>query len=167
MRALVPRLRNELIDLVVASPLRRSWSSAWIVARGLPVRLEPDFREIHFGRWEGLTAEEIRAADPLLYEDWQARKPGFEYPNGEPREEFRARVERGLERLLSSDARGALLVVHKGVIRTVVELLSQETPDPAHPALGQVLGLSRDGESSWYVGRRSSDPPGLADLAAS
>jgi broad specificity phosphatase PhoE len=162
MRAVAARLQGEIVDLVVASPLRRAWRSAWIVARGRPVRLEPDLREIHFGRWEGMTAEEIRASDPVRYEDWQTGKPGFEYPGGEPRAEFRARVQRGLERLLASPARGALVVVHKGVIRAIVEELTGAPLDRERPALGELLGVSRQPDGSWFVGRHSSDPPALS-----
>jgi broad specificity phosphatase PhoE len=162
MRAAAARLSGEVVDLVVASPLRRAWRSAWIVARGRPVRLEPDFREIHFGRWEGMSADEIRASDPVLYEDWQAGKPGFEYPGGEPRAEFRARVKRGLERLLASPARGALVVAHKGVIRTIVDELTGSTLDREHPALGELVGVSRQPDGSWFLGRHSSNPPALS-----
>jgi broad specificity phosphatase PhoE len=162
MRAAAARLGGEVVDLVVASPLRRAWRSAWIVARGRPVRLEPDFREIHFGRWEGLSAEEIRASDPILYEDWQAGKPGFEYPGGEPRAEFRARVGRGLERLLASPVRGALVVAHKGVIRTIVEELTGAPLDRERPALAEIVGVSRQPDGSWFLGRHSSNPPALS-----
>jgi len=162
MRAAAARLQGEIVDLVVASPLRRAWRSAWIVARGRPVRLEPDFREIHFGRWEGMSAEEIRASDPVLYEDWQTGKPGFEYPGGEPRAEFRAHVQRGLERLLASPARGALVVAHKGVIRAIVEELTGAPLDRERPDLGELLGVSRQPDGSWFLGRHSSNPPALS-----
>jgi broad specificity phosphatase PhoE len=162
MRAASARLGGEVVDLVVASPLRRAWRSAWLVARGRPVRLEADFREIHFGRWEGLSAEEIRASDPVLYEDWRAGKPGFEFPGGEPRAEFRARVRRGLERLLASPARGALVVAHKGVIRAIVEELGGAPLDRERPALAELVGVSRQPDGSWFVGRHSSDPPALS-----
>jgi broad specificity phosphatase PhoE len=152
-------------DLVVASPLRRSWAAAQIASRGAAVRLEPAFREIHFGRWEGLTKEEIRAHDPILFEDWQSRAPGFEYPGGELRGSFRERVTNGLDRLLSADARDALVVVHKGVIRTIVETLTGQTLPPDEPAVGQIVVVTRDGDGTWFLGQRSSNPPGLEDAA--
>ena len=161
MRAAAAQLHGEVLDLVVASPLRRSWRSAWSLAGGQPVRLEPDFREIHFGRWEGLSAEEIRASDPVLYEDWRSGKPDFEYPGGEPRAEFRSRVQRGLERLLASDARGALVVAHKGVVRIQLELLTGQPLERERPALGEIIGVTRDPAGTWFVGRRSSNPPAL------
>ena len=85
MREAAYRLRTETFDLVAASPLQRSWESASIVCGRGPVRLDSDFREVHFGRWEGMTAEEIVRSDPSLYADWQAKNPGFEYPSGEKR----------------------------------------------------------------------------------
>jgi broad specificity phosphatase PhoE len=100
-------LRKQSFDLVVASPLRRSWQAAWIASRGQPVRIEPGFREIHFGRFEGLTKEEIQAQDPISYADWQSGAEGFEFPNGEARAEFLARVKEAVERLVASPARRA------------------------------------------------------------
>ena len=120
-----------------------------------------DFREIAFGRWEGLTKEEIRASDPILYEDWQARKPGFEYPGGELRDAFRERVQAGLDGLLAADARDALLVLHKGVIRTIVETLTRETLPPDEPGLGEIVVVTRQPDGTWLRGQRSSNPPGL------
>jgi len=148
-------------DLVVASPLRRSWRSALIAGGGRPVRLEADFREIHFGRWEGMTRDEIQARDPVLYADWQARAPGFEFPGGEAREAFRERVQRGLERLLDADADDAMVVVHKGVIRILVETLTGETIGPDEPAIGYAIVLSRRPDGRWVCGVRSSNPEGV------
>ena len=165
MRRAASSLGHERFDLVVASPLRRAWESAWIVGRGAPVRLESDFREIHFGRWEGMTREEIQAADPVLFEDWQARKPDFEYPNGERRAEFEKRVTRGLERMRETDAASALLVVHKGVIRALARKLLGEELENGKPDLGGSVRLTRAADESWFIGSRSSNPPGLDEIA--
>lgn len=164
-RAQMARVAAGLVrvpDLVVGSPLRRSWRAAAIAGKGAPVRLEGDFCEIDFGRWEGLTKAEIQARDPVLFEDWQRRTPGFEFPGGELRGVFRERVQRGLDRLLGADARDALVVVHKGVIRTVVETLTGEALPPDEPALGEKLVLTRNPDGTWYRGQHSSNPPCLA-----
>jgi broad specificity phosphatase PhoE len=165
MRGTARGLRSEAIDEVVASPLRRSWEAAAIISGGAPVRLDSDFREVHFGRWEGLTREEIEAADPILYRDWQSRAEGFEFPSGERRADFRARVRSGLDRLLDSRTSCALLVLHKGVIRVVAEELLGEPLADGQPELGGVVGLSRRGDDAWFLGRRGSDPEALASAA--
>jgi broad specificity phosphatase PhoE len=166
MREATFELRQETFDLVMASPLQRSWESARIVSDGASVRLDAGLREVHFGRWEGLTKQEIEAADPVLYADWQARAPGFEYPSGEARADFSARVLAALERIETSGAARALLVVHKGVIRVIAERLLSEPLPEGKPELGGIVGLGRAADGSWFVGRRGSDPAALAEAAA-
>jgi broad specificity phosphatase PhoE len=162
MREIARGLGRERFDLVVSSPLRRAWQSAWIVGRGAPVRFEPSFREVDFGRWEGLTREEIARTDPVLYEDWQRGSDEFVFPGGEARADFRARVQAGLARLLETDARSALVVCHKGPIRLIARELTGTAPADDEPALGGVVELTRDGTAGWFLGRRSSDPPALS-----
>jgi broad specificity phosphatase PhoE len=161
MRAAARALHQEVFDVVVASPLRRSWQSAAVVAPCAQIRLVPEFREVDFGRWEGMSLDEVKAADPVLYQDWQARKPGFEYPGGESRAAFRERVGRGLARVEETGAQGALLVVHKGVIRTIAELLRGAPLDGNAPDLGGRIAMSRDANGRWFIGRDSSNPPPL------
>lgn len=165
MRDAAHGLSREVFELVVASPLQRSWESAWIVGGGSPVRIEEGFREIHFGRWEGLTAEEIQALDPVAYQDWQARKPGFEFPSGERRADFRARVAAGLARIEASGAANVLVVAHKGVARAIAEQLLGEPLADGEPPLGGKVSLTRH-DGSWRLGRRSSNPAALDDAAA-
>jgi broad specificity phosphatase PhoE len=165
VRSAARGLGPERFDLLVASPLQRSWQSAAIVAGGAPVVIEPGFREIDFGRWEGMSLAEIEASDPVRYRDWKARTPGFEYPGGEARATFRARVASGLARIESTGARSALLVLHKGVIRAIAEqLLGKPLADGA-PDLGGSIELTRDGDGPWYLGRRSSNPAALSQEA--
>jgi probable phosphoglycerate mutase len=158
VRAAARGLRQEVFDLVAASPLRRSWEAALLVAGGAPVRIEEGFREIHFGRWEGLTAAEIERRDPVHYREWRERAPGFEFPGGEIRAEFRARVGAAFDQIAASGAKGALLVCHKGVIRAIAErLLGQPLPDD-EPQLAGAVGLSRGASDAWVLGRRGSEP---------
>jgi len=160
LRETARKMRTEVFDLVAASPLRRSWEGARIVSSGAPVRLYPEFCEVHFGNWEGMTAEEIEESNPVLYRDWQAGAANFEYPGGELREAFRSRVARGVESLLASGATSVLLVSHKGVIRTIGERLLDAPPSEG-PELGGVISVSRGADGRWYEGRRGSNPPGL------
>ena len=124
--------------------------------------VESDLREVHFGRWEGLTREEIEASDPVLYADWQQGAADFAYPGGEVRADFRERVGCGLARLQASGATSALVVVHKGPIRVIAEQLLGQSDHAAELALGAALELTRRSDGSWFQGRRGSDPEGLA-----
>jgi broad specificity phosphatase PhoE len=153
-RAQIP---GKTFETVWASTLCRAWESARIIAPRDPVRLEADFREIHFGRWEGLTRQEIELADPALFAHWQAKKPGFEFPEGETRSDFRRRIERGLTHLRESEVQSALVVAHKGVVRTLLELVTDQTLEAEMPPLGGVIHASRDAAGSWSTGRIGSD----------
>ncbi len=138
-------------DLVVASPLQRAWRTAVIVAPGREIRLEQGFREIDFGRWEGLTSEEIEARDPDLFAEWRSVGIGFPFPDGERRDLFRARVVAGLDRLLALPVRSMLIVAHKGIVRTIAERLSGESLAAEHPGLGAVYELVRSREPDWKL----------------
>lgn len=153
------------VELWLASNLRRSWVAASIVSRGVPVRIDSDLREIHFGQWEGLSREEIEARDPVLFQDWQAGAEGFEYPGGEARGAFRARVGRALERILASRGSTAVGVLHKGVIREIARQLTGEPLPKEEPPLGGLVALTRIAGGAWIRGERSSDPVGLTASA--
>lgn len=116
-------------DVVVSSPLRRCREFAEQLAgrHGLPVEIDPQFREIGFGAWEGLTAEHVEAGFPgALAEYWRAPE-SYTPPGGEPLVRFDARIESAWDGLLERQrGRHVLLVCHGGVIRA---------------CLRQVLGL--------------------------
>lgn len=164
VRAASRKLAYEVFEIVAASPLARAWESARLLAGSHPVRLLPELCEIDFGYWEGLTAEEIEARDPALYRAWRSGAAGFEFPGGERRADFRARVLRGLEILEKSGARNALVVCSKGVIRTIAEHLTGETLEDGGPDLGSIVSVTRVGDR-WLRGRRSSDPAALREVA--
>jgi broad specificity phosphatase PhoE len=143
---------GQAFEVVWASSLSRAAESARILAPGHAIRLEADFREVHFGRWEGLTREEIAARDPELFAVWQRDLARFDYPGGEPRSDFRERIARGLERLRTSGASSALVVAHKGVVRTLLDLISGEALASHEPELGGVIHVARDAEGRWRRG---------------
>jgi len=165
MQRVARRLGHEREDLYLASNLRRSWHGAALLAKGAPVRIEADFREIDFGRFEGKTREEIQAAEPVAYEQWQSGAEGFEYPDGEARADFEARIRSALERVLAAPGHSAVAVLHKGVIREIVRQLTGSAPEQPEPELGGSIWLVREPDGSWRRGLHSSDPPGLGQAA--
>lgn len=147
---------GQAFEVVWASSLCRASESARILAPGHAIRLEADFREVDFGRWEGLTREEIAARDPDLFAVWQRDLARFDYPGGERRSDFRARIARGLDRLRTSGATCALVVAHKGVVRTLLDLVSGETLASHEPELGGVIHVARDSGGRWRMGELES-----------
>lgn len=150
-------LAGQAFEVVWASSLSRAAESARILVPSQAIRLEADFREVHFGRWEGLTREEIAARDPELFAIWQRDLARFDYPDGERRADFRARIARGLDRLRESGASSALVVAHKGVVRTLLELVSGETLASHEPDLGGVIHVVREVGDRWRKVENASD----------
>jgi len=115
---------------IVSSPLQRCSAFAQAVAdkHQLSLRMEPRFKEIRFGEWEGHTPEEIQERDSERYRRYREDPAAFMPAGAEPMPEFVARVAQGWESLLTEQqGRHVLVVCHAGVIRAV---------------LGQVLGMT-------------------------
>ena len=100
------------VDVVLASPLRRTRETAAVVAEalGLSITLEDDFRECAFGAWDGLTLAEVSARWPAELERWLASFDSAP-PGGEAVAAVRDRVEAALARTLSSYAGKTVVVV--------------------------------------------------------
>lgn len=139
-RAAIQRDHGGLtFEAVLTSPLVRASEGARIIASAgapAPLALE-EFAEVHFGDFEGLTREEISARFPAEYARWRADplSPSYTYPGGESRAAFAARVERGVVLMLSrwtpecaTIATRAIVVAHRGVIRTIVKTLTGAEP---------------------------------------
>jgi broad specificity phosphatase PhoE len=137
---------------VFSSPLIRASEGGRIVAGdSAPLVTIDEFAEVHFGLFEGLTADEIRERYPDEFARWNADRlaPSYTYPEGESRADFTARVERGLQRMLAlwtPRDHDALLVAHRGVIRAIVRKLTRREPIVE---LGSIHILRFDGD--WHA----------------
>jgi broad specificity phosphatase PhoE len=111
------------IDAVYASDLGRTRRSAEILAapHGLPARLAPELREFAMGRWEGLTAEEIRALDAEAFQAWMRDVAGYRFPDGESLDDLASRAWPAFERIVTAHAGGAVAIVaHGGTNRMIL-----------------------------------------------
>ena len=133
----IETLRSDVnFGKVFSSPLVRASEGARIITGKTAASIVTieEFAEVHFGLFEGLTADEIRERYPDHFAIWNADRlaPDYTYPEGESRANFAARVERGLERVLAIWTAGidgdALLVAHRGVIRAIVRKLTNQQP---------------------------------------
>jgi broad specificity phosphatase PhoE len=121
--AVAERLATVVPAAVYASPLERARTSAEIVAKPhrLAVTVEPDFREMGFGPWEGATREEVAARFPEAYRTWRTAPHELRLDGVEPLGEVAARVARRLAALREGRAGQTLvLVTHAVVARLLV-----------------------------------------------
>lgn len=125
-RALAERLRRSwTIDHLYASDLDRAATTARIVgeALGLPVTLDPIWRERGIGQFEGLTSDQIKERYP---EAWASQHLGpMVTPGGEPYESVAGRAADGCDGLLSRHTDQTVAVVSHGgmILATLVHLL--------------------------------------------
>ncbi len=112
-------LADRQIDLLVSSPLQRALDTARAIARGrdLGVRVDPRFREINLGEWEGRLSTEIARDYPDLFPFWLSDPGTVRPPGGETIAEVHDRVIPALEELATANpGRTLCLVAHKVVM---------------------------------------------------
>lgn len=110
-------------DLLISSPLQRCrmFAEQLAAARKVPLRIEADLRELHFGEWEGRNAAEILFADEQALGRFWSDPYGYTPPAAEPLQDFATRVLACVARL-SDELAGqrVLLITHGGVIRLLL-----------------------------------------------
>jgi broad specificity phosphatase PhoE len=129
LRGMVPDIAG--FDFV-ASPLGRARETMEIARRALALdakayRIDDRLREATFGRWEGLTSEEIRVHEPVELAAREADKWGVAPPGGESYEILATRVRPWLEELTGP----TVVVAHGGVGRVLWIELAGLTPAEA------------------------------------
>jgi phosphoserine phosphatase len=121
--AVARTLASQSVAGVYASPLERARASAEVIAgpHRLAVTIEPAFREMAFGEWEGLTREEVAARFPGDYERWRTAPHLLRVAGGETLTEVAGRVAVGVSEMQEAHAgETVVLVSHAVVIRLIV-----------------------------------------------
>ena len=127
-------------DRLVSSPLQRCARFAHELGGqlGVPVTLEKDLQELHFGAWEGQSAAELMKTDAQALGLFWADPYSFTPPGGEPVADFSLRVRTAVARLQSTCAgERVLLISHGGVMRL---LLAQAREMPQEQLLNVEVG---------------------------
>ncbi len=114
------QLKDKRIAAVYSSPMLRARDTAQIIAsaHGHQVRLEPELKEGHVGRWEGRTWEEIQSNEPEAFQAFQD-DPGLHgYPEGENFQQVAERVIPVMRRLAQQhEGQSIVVVTHQIVTR--------------------------------------------------
>ncbi|MGU9820324.1 alpha-ribazole phosphatase family protein [Pseudomonas sp. LF090] len=127
-------------DRLVSSPLQRCALFAHELGARLrvPVSLEKDLQELHFGAWEGQSAAALMGTDAEGLGRFWADPYSFTPPEGERVSDFSARVLGAVSRLHQAYAtQRVLLISHGGVMRL---LLAQARGLPREQLLNVEVG---------------------------
>ncbi|KAB0511909.1 alpha-ribazole phosphatase family protein [Pseudomonas extremorientalis] len=127
-------------DRLISSPLQRCARFAEELGARLklPVTLEKDLQELHFGAWEGQSAATLMETDAEGLGLFWADPYSFTPPDGEPVSAFSERVLGAVSRLHQAYAgERVLLISHGGVMRL---LLAQARGLPREQLLNVEVG---------------------------
>ena len=134
--ALAALLQSDRIDAAVSSDLGRAAETARIVlgSRDVALRLDPDWREMRFGEWEGLTWEQIVALNPQLDPANETAVKDYTPGGGETFDDLCERVARAAERAAAEvpDDGAVLIGTHAGPLHALLRVL---LGDPERAAL--------------------------------
>jgi alpha-ribazole phosphatase/probable phosphoglycerate mutase len=123
MHRLAERLSGKPVAAVYSSDLIRSVKGAEIISRRIGLSFTPlrSLRERSVGKWEGLTAEEIRERFPGEYTAWRADLLSYRPPGGECLLDVRDRILPEYGRLVASHpGQEIAMLLHGGVNRVIL-----------------------------------------------
>jgi broad specificity phosphatase PhoE len=145
--AVARALSGAFVGAVYASPLGRARASAALIAapHKLDVRVEPAFREMAFGEWEGLTRAEVATHFPREAEAWAATPHLVQPPGGERLEDVALRVAGGLAALCDEQGGQTVVLVSHAIVTRLIVLAA--------------LGLGPD--RLWSV---DASPAGITEI---
>ena len=120
------------VERVYSSPLLRCTETAEILFPDNEICIAEEFSELHFGQFEGKTAEELMPRED--YHEWLKGGMDAKPPEGESVSELCLRTYKGLHRILmemmDEDMRHVAIVTHGGVIANAIACFGLPKFDP-------------------------------------
>ena len=114
--AIASRLQAIEINALYSSDLGRAYATAQIISNktGHHILTDKRLRELHLGKFEGLTEGEVRKQYPDEFVYLRNAELDYIYPGGESKGQFSARLISCLEELMEKHYGGQILVITHG-----------------------------------------------------
>ncbi|TES87401.1 MAG: histidine phosphatase family protein [Dehalococcoidia bacterium] len=114
-------LSTSAIAAVYSSPLKRALKTAEIIAQPhkLEVDVDPDLIDFNFGKWQGLSHQEVKEKYRDLYATWITHPEQVRIPDGEALEDVSKRVIRVRNKVIENH-RGTVVIVGHRVVNKVM-----------------------------------------------
>jgi broad specificity phosphatase PhoE len=123
--------RNQIVDVVYASPLVRTTQTAKIIFDNHPVKIYKNqlLRESNLGKWEGLTLNEIKDLFPDDFKKWYQDPLRYGATDGETPVILQRRIKIFLKRLSNiyksnKRIKTIAIVTHSGPFRIIIGEIS-------------------------------------------
>lgn len=154
------------IERIVSSPLIRcaALATEFSFQHQIPLQIEPELMEMHFGNWDGIAFDELGDEWINLEIFWQSPHSA-QPPGGEALNDFAQRVINAWELLLNNDGyQHQLLLCHGGVIRIIIAHILQL--DWHNPALFRQLQIDYASHTRIEIGSHPNALPVIKWIAA-
>lgn len=154
------RFRNEKIDAIYSSPLKRARYTAEAVNQfhNLPVQICQDLIEIDVGEMEDLKLSEIAGKFPETAKNWDVSPDLCQFPGGETMEQVYQRVNHALDEIISGNrGKKVVLTTHGGVIRNLYARVQSGCLEGIRQSAVfgntgvSILEAEEDGRLSWRL----------------
>jgi len=152
-KALGPELNAWQFAMVLTSPLQRARDTCTLAGYGTQAQVRSELQEWDYGRYEGLTSEQIAGTNP----DWSLWRDGG--PGGETAADVGRRVDRVIAEVRGVEG-DVLIFAHGHVLRVLASRWLDEPPEGGRHYSLQTAALSLLGEEHRDpVIRRWNQPP--------
>lgn len=110
-------LRELDIEAIYSSPLKRALKTAETIARyhQLEVKITPVINDLNFGRWQGLSRQEVAEKFRESYNDWLNHPERLKMPEGESLDDVKQRAMSLVNEVIAEHEGTAILVSHRVV----------------------------------------------------
>lgn len=123
------------VTRIFSSTLKRAMETAERINRrqGVEIYPMPQLIEVEFGKWEGMTWEEIKEAYPKEYECWSFRPDEVTPPGGESHDEIMNRCVLTIKEILkrTNGREDVAVVSHGATIAYLISYMMQGNPEEA------------------------------------
>ncbi len=115
--------KNQNISAIYSSNLMRAYQTACAIAKhhpSLKIKKDEALNEIDFGKWEGMTFNQIKRKYPAISQKYLSDPLNTKIPQGESLLKFRSRVSKALKKILAQKSGKVVIVSHGGVNRIII-----------------------------------------------
>ncbi|HEY50790.1 MAG TPA: histidine phosphatase family protein [Dehalococcoidia bacterium] len=115
-------LSTAAIEAIYSSPLQRARQTAGAIARlhELKVNVAADLIDFNFGRWQGLSHEEVKEKYGELYATWVTHPEQVSMLDGETLDDVRKRVIRFIDKVIKEHPGTTAIVSHRVVNKVII-----------------------------------------------
>jgi len=115
-------LSDTKVDAIYSSPLKRALQTAEAIAgyHRLNVQIAPALIDFDFGRWQGLSRQEVQDKYKALYAEWLEHPHQVQMPDGEKLADVRKRALSVVESIIAKHTGMVILVSHRVVNKVLI-----------------------------------------------